>query len=140
MLAWLGGKQKLVDKAKATQRARAAAATAGSGCSGGSLLPGATAPRPSKRRAAGEQEQAAAPSDAAVPAAASGGRTPLAPAPANREPRQPQLKRVKASLDLLALQMPAWEPAAAAGSGSAGKEAHDAAEAQHLPPAAMEWQ
>ena len=138
MLAWLGGKQKLVDKAKATQRARAAAAATG-GSSGGAST-AAAAPRPNKRRAAAEQEQAAVPPHGALigPATAGNGRPPLAPAPANQEPRRPQLKRVKASLDLLALQMPAWEPAADQGAGDV--EAHDAPEVQHQPAAAMEWQ
>ncbi len=159
MLAWLGGKQKLVQKAKAKQRARAAAA----GGSGGSafLLPvpkAATAARPIKRQATDEPEAAPTfPLDAAMPApgAQRGGRPPLAPAPANRGPHQPRLKRVKASLDLLALEMPAWQPMVtvsggsgsegAMGGGSCGVEGEQAGaggadEAQHPPAAAMELQ
>ena len=164
MLAWLGGKQKLVEKAKARQRVRAAAAAAGGGGSVGGAFTlhaataGTAASRPIKRRATDEQEPAPT-LLAAMPApgAQRGGRPPLAPAPnGNREHRQPRLKRIKASLDLVALEMPAWQPGAAAeedggsggamvGSGGSGAEGEQAGERgcaqgepQHPPAAAMQ--
>lgn len=158
MLAWLGGKQKLVQKAKARQRARAAAA-GGTGGSGAFVLPAskaALAPRPVKRHATSDSEQdtpQAAPAAMPAPGAQRSGRPPLPPAPATSKPCQLRLKRVKASLDLLALEMPAWQPAAAAagdgsggqgsagGGGGGGMEGGQAAEgsaAEHPPAAAME--
>lgn len=157
MLAWLGGKQKLVQKAKARQRAHAAAAC-GSGGSGAFVLPAskaALAPRPVKRHASSDSEQdtpQAAQAAMPAPGAQRGGRPPLPPAPANSKPCQLRLKRVKASLDLLALEMPAWQPAAGAagggsegsaggGGGGGGMEGGEAAEgstAEHPPAAAME--
>ena len=132
MLVWLGGKQKLVEKAKARQRVRAAAAAAaaGGGSGGSSAFPfhasraETAASRPIIKRRATDKQEPAPTFLAAMPApgAQRGGRPPLAPAPSgNREPRQPRLKRVKASLDLVALEMPAWQPMGAA-EGQSGSE------------------
>ncbi len=103
MLAWMGGKQRLVAKHKAKQRNR--------GASGGSAAAGEKRWRLVQQR---EQAQIQQQHNAAERSAGSGAAA--AATACEQEQHAPPLKRVKTvrhSLDLAALTMPAeWPPEA----------------------------
>ncbi|KAI3439115.1 hypothetical protein D9Q98_001524 [Chlorella vulgaris] len=103
MLAWMGGKQRLVARHKAKQRNR--------GASGGSATAG------EKRwRLVQQHEQALIQQQHNAAEHSAGSGAAVAEAAHKQEPEAPPLKRVKTvrhSLDLAALKMPAeWPPEA----------------------------
>ena len=118
MLAWMGGKQRVVQLAK-----HQAAQRGGGGGSSSSAVAAQDAQqqagRGRKRRMPEEEDPQGR--GQVVPAAAVAANDA-----AHLSPRAPKLKRVAAvhrSLDLLALQMPRdWPPAAAAADGRGGTE------------------
>lgn len=133
MFAWMGGKQRLValakHKSQQTQHrgggAAAAAVVVGGGGMGALPAPTTHQARGVKRSAedgVGHNSSATAgseraPAYAAGPSSAAGGGGGCGEHP------RPALKRIKRSLDLLALQFPpTWGPASGAAAAAAGGE------------------
>lgn len=143
MLAWLGGKKRLVQLKKQLGARRAgggATSTAAGGGPAWAATP-AAASRTHKRlwedEAPPSEQQSVAALPLAVTGAGGAASSGVLPPHVLGRPEQALLKRVKAvprSLDLMALQMPGdWAPQAATSAGHAGGEP-SAAPRQHPPP------